>query len=131
MIRHAEDKRDRLLADIRRLASRLAIDATADPIAPFTPTSPPHELDLKAAGVASIVWATGFKRDYSWLDLPVVAGGELIHNGGVLPLPGLYALGLRFMRRRNSSFIDGVGADATDLADMIAAQLGVSRRLAA
>jgi putative flavoprotein involved in K+ transport len=49
----------------------------------------------------------------------------------VLPFPGLYAMGLRFMRRRNSNFIDGVGADATDLADLIAAQLGVSRRLAA
>jgi putative flavoprotein involved in K+ transport len=130
-IRHAEDKRDRLLADIRRLATRLAIDATADPMAPFTPTSPPDQLELEAAGVASIVWATGFSRDYSWLDLPVVADGELIHDGGVLPLPGLYALGLRFMRRRNSNFIDGVGADAADLADMIAAHLGASRRRAA
>jgi putative flavoprotein involved in K+ transport len=130
-IRRAERKRDRLLADMRGLASRLALDAAAAPIEPFTPASPPVQLDLRAEGIASIVWATGFSRDYSWLDLPAVANGELIHDGGVLPLPGLFALGLRFMRRRNSSFVDGVGADAADLADMIAARLGVSRRLAA
>ena len=130
-IRHAERKRDRLLGDMREVAFGLGMNYTADPIAPFTPASPPEALDLRADNITSIVWAGGFARDYSWLDLPVLANGELIHNGGVLPFPGLYAMGLRFMRRRNSNFIDGVGADATDLADLIAAQLGVSRRLAA
>ena len=75
-----------------------------------------------------MIFATGYRRDYGWLDLPVLdRQGELIHDGGVLPMPGLYALGLRFMRRRSSSFIDGVGRDAEDLAPHIAGFLGQAR----
>jgi putative flavoprotein involved in K+ transport len=73
----------------------------------------PNCLDLKRAGVSTVVWATGYRRDYRWLDLPVVnAQGELKHAGGMTTIPGLYALGLRFQRTRRSNFLDGVGTDA-------------------
>ena len=64
-----------------------------------------------------MLWATGFKRRHDWLQVPVLdARGEIRHDGGITDAPGLYVLGLRFMRRRNSNFIDGVGADAFELA---------------
>jgi putative flavoprotein involved in K+ transport len=66
--------------------------------------------------VNTVLWATGYRREYPWLHIPVLdAKGEIIHRGGVTPHPGLYVLGLQFMRRRNSAFLDGVGADAADL----------------
>jgi len=74
------------------------------------------ELDLRKAGVCTVVWATGFRRHYPWLRVPVLdERGEIRHTGGVTPVPGLYVIGLHFLRRRNSSFIDGVGADAQAL----------------
>ncbi|MBK9312846.1 MAG: NAD(P)-binding domain-containing protein [Acidobacteria bacterium] len=77
-------------------------------------------LDLEAEGVSTVLWATGYRREYPWLHVPVLdANGELEHDGGITRQPGLYALGLHFMRRRNSSFIDGVGADAVELTNHI------------
>ena len=89
----------------------------ADPDARIAPVRAPAprrtELDLRAAGIATIVWATGYRRDYSWLDVPVLdQRGELVQTGGVTAAPGLYVVGLRFQSRRNSNFIDGVGHDA-------------------
>ena len=67
-------------------------------------------------------WATGFRRNYDWLRLPVLdRRGDIRHDGGVTPIPGLYVLGMRFQTRRNSSFLDGVGADAQAVADHLAA----------
>ena len=89
-------------------------------------------LDLKAENIRTVLWATGFKRDYAWLKVPVLdVAGEIIHHGGITPAPGLYVLGLRFMRRRKSSFIDGVGGDAEALAEHIANQLSGPVRQAA
>ena len=80
-----------------------------------------QSLDLEAEGIRSLVWATGYARDYPWLKLPVLDGsGEIAHRGGVTAAPGLYALGLRFLCRRNSNFIDGVGRDAEAIATGIA-----------
>jgi putative flavoprotein involved in K+ transport len=79
-------------------------------------TSPPLTLSLDDAGIRTIVWATGYKPDYEWLDLPVFdRKGRLDHDGGVVCLPGLYAMGLPLMRRRKSSFIYGVEDDARDI----------------
>jgi putative flavoprotein involved in K+ transport len=79
-----------------------------------------------------VLWATGFGRDYRWLDVPVLdEAGEIIHDGGITPSPGLYVLGLNFMRRRDSSFIAGAGADALELSTDIAARLAAQPRLAA
>lgn len=74
-------------------------------------------LDLIAEGIGTVIWATGYRPDYSWLDVPVLdRHGRLRHDGGVVDAPGLYVMGLPFMRRRKSSFIDGAADDAADLA---------------
>jgi putative flavoprotein involved in K+ transport len=59
------------------------------------------------------------------------AEGEIMQQGGITPSPGLYVLGLRFMRRRKSNFIDGVGTDATELADEVQSYLTPFARVAA
>jgi putative flavoprotein involved in K+ transport len=70
-------------------------------------------MDLRRAGVSTVIWATGHRRSYPWLHLPVLdANGELTHRYGVTPISGLYVLGQRFQRTRRSNFLDGVGADA-------------------
>jgi putative flavoprotein involved in K+ transport len=77
------------------------------------------------ADVASIVWATGFRPDFSWIDAPVFGDdGSPIHQRGVTSVPGLHFLGLRFQHRLNSSLIGGVGADARFIAEAIAARQG-------
>ncbi|MEM1066606.1 MAG: pyridine nucleotide-disulfide oxidoreductase, partial [Pseudomonadota bacterium] len=92
----------------------------------------PRRLNLRAAGIRTVFWATGFRRDYTWLRLnALTAQGELKQAGGVCEAAGLFAMGLPFMRRRNSTFIDGVGADATDVTRQICAHLGHARRVAA
>jgi putative flavoprotein involved in K+ transport len=80
------------------------------------------------ANVSSIVWATGFRPDFSWIDAPVFGDdGFPVHNRGVTALPGLYFLGLRFQHRLNSSLIGGVGRDAEFLGEVIAARYGHTR----
>jgi putative flavoprotein involved in K+ transport len=83
-------------------------------------------LDLRSAKVATIVWATGFRPDYSWLQVPVLdRKGRLRHDGGVVSgAPGMYAIGLNLLRRRKSSFIHGAEDDARELTDHLAAYLG-------
>jgi putative flavoprotein involved in K+ transport len=79
---------------------------------------------LRDAGIRTVVWATGFRRLYPWLKVPVLdASGEIRHQGGVTPSPGLYVIGLYFLRRRKSSFIDGVGRDALELTAHLTALL--------
>ncbi len=103
----------------------------ADVAAPerFEPTRAPASsrlsLDLSSGEIRSIVWATGFRPDYSWLDVPVVdAKGHLKHDGGVVDAPGLYAIGLPFLRRRKSTFIHGAEDDARDIVEHLAGYLG-------
>ncbi len=77
------------------------------------PASPRLAADLRSGEIRSVVWATGFRPDYGWLDVPVVDGkGRLRHEGGVVGAPGLYALGLPVLRRRRSTFICGIEDDA-------------------
>jgi putative flavoprotein involved in K+ transport len=86
-------------------------------------TNPILQLDLKAAGITSIIWATGFTADYRWLQLDAFdAKGAPRHQRGVSTEPGLYFLGLPWQSRRGSSFIWGVWHDAKFLADHIAKQ---------
>jgi putative flavoprotein involved in K+ transport len=78
-------------------------------------------LDLQDRGITSVIWATGHRRAYPWLNLPVLDdAGEIRHRRGVTPVPGLYVLGQRFQHYRNSNFIDGVGRDAAAVADHLA-----------
>jgi putative flavoprotein involved in K+ transport len=93
------------------------------------PAAPRLSLDFAREGVASVVWATGYAPDHGFLDLPVFdAKGRIRHDGGVVA-PGLYVMGLPFLRRRKSIHIDGAGEDARDLADHLEASL--AGRLAA
>jgi putative flavoprotein involved in K+ transport len=63
-----------------------------------------------------VIWATGFRPDYSWLDVPVLGPkGELRHDRGVVDAPGLYVLGLPYLRRRKSSFMHGAEDDVREL----------------
>jgi putative flavoprotein involved in K+ transport len=92
------------------------------------PTATRLQLDLRSGEIRSIVWATGFRPDYGWLDVPVVdAKGHLEHEGGVTGSPGLYALGLPMLRRRKSTFICGIEDDAREVTDHLARYLAVRR----
>ena len=79
-----------------------------------------RDLDLRAAGIRTVVWATGYRRSYPWLRLPVLdRSGEIRQRRGRTPVPGLYVLGQRFQHYRSSNLIGGVGRDATFVADHI------------
>ncbi len=89
-----------------------------------TPASSRLALDLRSGEIRSIIWATGFRPDYSWLDVPVLDHkGYLRHDGGIVDAPGLYAIGLPVLRRRKSTFIHGAEDDARDLIDHLAGYL--------
>lgn len=111
----AQAKLDRLLDRIDRIAP---VDAPPpDRPEPLVVEPGPSRLDLEAEGIRSIVWAVGYRRSYDWLHVPVLDdAGEIIHDGGVTPARGLYVMGLPVLRHRSSTFIDGVGADASALA---------------
>jgi putative flavoprotein involved in K+ transport len=116
----ADLKLGRLLDTIDEWAAMNGVGESVAPPERFEPTvvdaSPPLSLDLRTGEIETIVWATGFRPDYSWLDVDVVdAKGMIRHDGGVVASPGMYLLGSPFLRRRKSSFIDGGRADAEDL----------------
>jgi len=126
-VARADAKLARLLGRLERFVARAGLGREVEPaeaVVPFVPPPAPRALDLAAEGISTVLWATGYRRFYDWLRLPVVdACGEIRHRGGVVEdAPGLYVLGLRFLRRRNSSFLDGVGADAAALADHLVAR---------
>jgi putative flavoprotein involved in K+ transport len=81
-------------------------------------------LDLTNGAIKTVVWASGFRPDYSWLDVDVLdTKGMVRHDGGVVESPGMYLIGMPFLRRRKSSFIDGGREDAEDLIRELAAFL--------
>jgi putative flavoprotein involved in K+ transport len=116
----ADLKMNRLLDTFDEWARVHARDADVGPLERFEPTRPPArprlDLDLQSGEIRSIVWATGFRPDYSWLDVPVLdRKGHLRHDGGVVDSPGLYAIGLPVLRRRKSCFIHGAEDAARDI----------------
>jgi len=115
---------DRILARIDRHinAHGAALRFPAEPRPPaIEVATPPHRLNLAEERIHSVLWATGYKRSYPWLNAPVFdAAGEIVQSRGRTVAPGLYVLGLQFMTRRNSSLLDGVGADAEEIAERIA-----------
>ncbi len=119
-------KMNRLLDAIDAWAAANGVDGTVEPPHRFAPTavedSPPLTLDL--ARIRTVIWATGFRPDYSWLHVPVLdRKGRIRHDGGVVASPGLYVMGLQFLRRRKSALIDGAGDDARDLSGHLATYL--------
>jgi putative flavoprotein involved in K+ transport len=91
---------------------------------PLCLTEPLRQLDLKATGVAAVIWATGYDFDFGWIDVPVLnPHGEPVHTKGITGVPGMYFLGLQWLAKLNSSLLSGVGDDAAVLADHIAARM--------
>jgi putative flavoprotein involved in K+ transport len=128
----ADLKMNRLLGTFDEWARTSGYDAEVDPPERFAPTRVPPsarlQLDLGSGEIRTIVWATGFRPDYRWLDVPVLdAKGQLRHDGGVVDSPGLYALGLPVLRRRRSTFIYGIEDDAREVIDHLAQYLAVRR----
>jgi putative flavoprotein involved in K+ transport len=121
-------KMGRLLEAFDAWARENGVDGTVESPHRLPPTrvedSPALSLSLAAGTVQTIVWATGYRPDYAWLELPVLdRKGMVRHDGGVADLPGLYLMGLHFMRRRKSTLIDGAADDARDLSDHLSAYL--------
>ena len=101
------------------------IHAPADDRPPYDDYLPPTSgaLDLSEAGIGSVVWATGYRTDFSWVDLPVFdEWGYPRHVRGVTEHPGLYAVGLRWLHSEPSSVFAGVGADAEHIVKHLAAR---------
>jgi putative flavoprotein involved in K+ transport len=113
-------KMERLLDRIDEWAQKSGFDSAVSPPHRLPPTrvepAPPLGMDLASGEIKAIIWATGYRPDYSWLEVPVLDGkGRIQHDGGVVSSPGMYLLGAQFLRRRKSALIDGAGDDARDL----------------
>lgn len=124
----ADLKMERLLDTFDEWARASGRDGETEAPERFEPTRVPASsrlhLDLASGEVRSIVWATGFRPDYRWLDVPVLdRKGRLRHDGGVVDAPGLYAMGLPVLRRRKSTFIHGAEDDARDVTAHLAGYL--------
>jgi putative flavoprotein involved in K+ transport len=124
----ADLKMGRLLASIDAWAAGNRDMDGLPPGERFAPTRLPEQpilgLDLRREGIRTVIWATGFRPDYAWLKVPVLdRKGGIRHTGGVAELPGLYVMGLPFLRRRKSSFIHGAEDDARELAEHLAGYL--------
>jgi putative flavoprotein involved in K+ transport len=90
--------------------------------APTNVPAPPTERAL--ADFSTVIWATGFKPEYPWLEQHLLdRKGAIQHGGGVMNQPGMYVLGLPFARSRKSSFLDGVGPDAQYLSQHLSSYL--------
>jgi putative flavoprotein involved in K+ transport len=127
----ADLKMDRLLGTIDEWVHLNGLEGEVEASHRFAPTrveeSPPLSLDLSDGRISTIIWATGYRPDYSWLHARVLdRKGRLRHDAGVVTeAPGLYRIGLNMLRRRKSSFIHGAGDDARDLTDHLVAYVGV------
>ena len=93
------------------------------------PDAPQVTLNLDSGTIKTIIWATGFRPDYSWLDMPVLDHkGHIKHDGGVVESPGMYVLGLPMMRRRKSSYLFGAEDDARDITEHLVNYLESNNR---
>ncbi|AQZ61813.1 pyridine nucleotide-disulfide oxidoreductase [[Actinomadura] parvosata subsp. kistnae] len=127
----ADLKMERLLDTFDAWARTHGVDP--GPAERLPPTRVPERarlrLDLRGGEIRTIVWATGFRPDHDWLHVPVLDDkGRLRHDGGIVDHPGLYALGLPFLRRRRSTFINGIEADAREVIAHLAGHLAARAR---
>jgi putative flavoprotein involved in K+ transport len=115
---------DMVDAHVQRHALDIPEDASARGVWSDPPclTEPLRHLDLRAARISTVVWATGYAYDFGWVDVPVLnARREPVHRQGMTNVPGMYFLGLRWLSNFKSSLLSGIGEDAARLADHIAA----------
>jgi putative flavoprotein involved in K+ transport len=117
----ADLKMNRFLNRADEWAMTSGLDGELPPPHRFAPTRvdprSPLELDLRSGEITTVLWATGFRPDHSWLDIPVLdRTGHIRHDGGVVTgAPGLYVLGLPVLRTRASTYIHGAGRDSEAL----------------
>jgi putative flavoprotein involved in K+ transport len=129
----ADLKMNRFLNRADEWATAAGLDNELPPPHRFEPTRvdprAPLQLDLTTGEISTVLWATGFRPDQSWLDIPVHdRAGHLRHDGGIVTgAPGLYALGLPVLRTRGSTYIHGAVADTEALAGHLHCVLGHRR----
>ena len=130
----ADLKMNRFLNRADQWATASGLDDDLPPPHRFAPTyvdpRTPLELDLTSGEITTVLWATGFRPDHSWLDIPVRdRTGHIRHDGGVVTgAPGLYVLGMPVLRTRASTYIHGAGADSEALAAHLHSFLGSRHR---
>jgi len=130
----ADLKMNRFLNRADEWATTSGLDGDLPPPHRFAPTQvdprAPLELDLTSGEITTVLWATGFRPDHSWLDIPVRdRNGHIRHDGGVVTgAPGLYVLGLPVLRTRASTYIHGAGPDTEALAGHLHSFLSSQRR---
>jgi putative flavoprotein involved in K+ transport len=130
----ADLKMNRFLNRADEWATASGLDGELPPSHRFAPTRvdprTPLELDLTSGEIATVLWATGFRPDHSWLDIPVLdRTGHIRHDGGVVTgAPGLYILGMPVLRTRASTYIHGADTDSEALASHLHSFLGRRRR---
>ena len=126
----ADLKMNRFLNRADEWATAAGLDDDLPPPHRFPPTRvdprSPLELDLTSGEITTVLWATGFRPDHSWLDIPVRdRTGHIRHDGGVVTdAPGLYLLGLPVLRTRASTYIHGAATDTQALAGHLHSFLG-------
>lgn len=116
----------RMLTTLQRIdrfidgSGEAAPPSEIDRIWPFLKRGSASTVDLQRQNIKAVVWATGYRRRYDWLKIPVLdESGEILHRGGITNVPGLFVLGLTFLRTRRSAFIDGCGLDAEEIAKWV------------
>jgi putative flavoprotein involved in K+ transport len=129
----ADLKMNRFLNRADEWATAAGLDRDLPPPHRFPPTRvdprTPLELDLASGEITTVLWATGFRPDHSWLDLPVRdRTGRIRHDGGVVTgAPGLYLLGMPVLRTRASTYIHGAATDTDALASHLHSYLSSQR----
>ena len=128
----AQGRMERLLRAIDAYICRSGDDARpADPPPAPVGGAGPASLDLRRAGIRTVIWATGYRPAYPWLRVPALdQHGQIAHHRGVTGVPGLYVLGLKFLYRRDSTYVDGVRHDARFVAAHVMRRM-TTRALAA
>jgi putative flavoprotein involved in K+ transport len=108
---------------IKKIGMDVAANSTTDEVPSncASSTKPILTLDLQSAGISTIMWASGYKLEFGWVQIPVFDGvGYPIHQRGVTAFPGLYFLGLHWLYKMKSAILYGVGEDAAFIASAIA-----------
>jgi putative flavoprotein involved in K+ transport len=125
----ADARLEGLLGRIDQFAARAGLDSEIGPpdhpvAAPVRRGHRPRRLALGPRDIRTVVWATGYRRPYPWLHLPVLdRSGEIAQVAGRTAVPGLFVVGMAGQTRRNSTFIDGVGRDAALVVDSLIADV--------